>query len=195
MSILWIWPACQQIGWEGCSHGLNFSAFVLRIEEFTTYTRNTVILGVLASHWELLPSDNEKGLCLSLPPSWPAMRTCPHEEWHYLPLVPCPTLLFPICCEVCAHYHCSCLLGQQPGGTVENPNSPFGTWEPHTSFFWWFLFCFVLFKWYEDNTSSAGPREEWHQTLPLQANAHCFPSLQQGQSFSRLQLGGHGRYD
>lgn len=64
---------------------------------------------------------------------------------------------------------------------MENPNSPFGTWEPHTPLFWWFLLCFVLFKQYEDNTCSAGPREDWHQTLPLQA--HWFPSLQQGQSF------------
>lgn len=83
---------------------------------------------------------------LKFAPSWPAMHACPHEEWHYLPLVPCPTLLFLICCEVCTQYHCSCLLGQQPGAAVENPNSPFGTWEPHTSFFWWFLSCFVLFK-------------------------------------------------
>lgn len=194
MSILWIGPTCQQIGWEGCSHGLNLSAFVLGIEEFITYTRNTVILGVLASHWELLPSDNEKRLCLSLPLLW--FWDAYVSSWGVAPLatVPCPTLLFPICCEVCTHHPCSCLLGQQPGGEVKNPNSPFGTWEPHTPLFWWFLLCFLLFKQYEDNTSSAGPREEWHQTLPLQA--HWFPSLQQGQSFSSwLHLGGHGRYN
>lgn len=190
-----MWPACQQIGWEGCSHGLNFSAFVLGIEEFTTYTRNTVILGELASHWELLPSDNKKRWCLSLPLLW--FCDAYVSSWGVALLATCP-LPYPYFPDLLwSLYTLSLLLPAwaATGGAIENPNSPFGTWEPHTSFFWWFLLCFVLFKRYEDNTSSAGPREEWHQTLPLQANAHWFSSLQQGQSFSKLQLGGHGRYD
>lgn len=80
---------------------------------------------------------------LKFAPSWPAMHACPHEEWHYLPLVPCPTLLFLICCEVCTQYHCSCLLGQQPGQQWRIPTVHLepGNHTPHFSG----GFCSVLF--------------------------------------------------
>lgn len=155
------------------------------------YTRNTVILAVLALT-ESTAIWCEKRLSLSLPLLWLCDAYMSSWGVTLLATVPCPPLLSPICCEVCTHHPCSCLLRQQPGRAVENLNSPLGTWEPHTSLSWWFC-CFVLFKQYEDNTSSVGPGRN--------GSKHCLCRLIgsisiTGQSFSSwLHLGGHGRYN
>lgn len=122
----------------------------------------------------VLPSDNEKHVSLSLPLLW--LWDAYMSSWGVVLLatVPCPPLLFLICVKSVHTILAPACLGSNPGEQWRI-NSPLGTWEPHTSLSWWFLLCFVLFKQYEDNTSSMGPREERHQALPLQA--YWFPSL------------------
>lgn len=123
---------CQQTGWEGCSHALNLSSFVLWIQEFIMYTmeqhRSQKAGTSLRIAGHLIMKNTYVLVCLY----GFVIHSCPHEEWHYLPLVPCPPL-FPWSGMKSVHTIIPpACLGSNLGGAVESRQS-FRTWEPHAS--------------------------------------------------------------